>query len=75
MEENRTGKAVIAREDGDLTSLNGDEKIQVQYEVPFTSHATMEPMNCVAHVKKNSCEIWAPTQSPQRVQTTAANTL
>ena len=75
MEEKSTGKAVIAREDGDLTSLNGDEKIEVQYEVPFTSHATMEPMNCVAHVKKNSCEIWAPTQSPQRVQTTAANAL
>jgi isoquinoline 1-oxidoreductase beta subunit len=75
MEEKSTGKAVIAREDGDLTSLNSDEKIEVQYEVPFTSHATMEPMNCVAHVKKNSCEIWAPTQSPQRVQTTAANAL
>jgi len=75
MEEKSTGKAVIAREDGDLTSLNGDKKIEVQYEVPFTSHATMEPMNCVAHVKKNSCEIWAPTQSPQRVQTTAANAL
>jgi hypothetical protein len=28
MEEKSTGKAVIAREDGDLTSLNGDEKIE-----------------------------------------------
>lgn len=28
----------------------------------FAAHATMEPMNCVAHVTADRCVIWAPTQ-------------
>lgn len=36
--------------------------LEATYEVPFQAHATMEPMNCTAHVTKDSCEIWAPTQ-------------
>jgi isoquinoline 1-oxidoreductase beta subunit len=32
------------------------------FEVPFQAHATMEPMNCTAHVADGRCEIWIPTQ-------------
>jgi len=32
------------------------------YASPFAAHATMEPMNCVASVTADSCEVWAPTQ-------------
>lgn len=38
------------------------------YEMPFEAHATMEPMNCTAHVHDEICEVWAPTQNPQAVQ-------
>jgi isoquinoline 1-oxidoreductase subunit beta len=38
------------------------------YELPFQAHATMEPMNCVASVKANTCEIWAPTQGVEMCQ-------
>ena len=38
------------------------------YEIPFEAHATMEPMNCTAHVQDGICEVWAPTQNPQAVQ-------
>ena len=42
------------------------------YEIPFEAHATMEPMNCTAHVHDGICEVWAPTQNPQAVQTQVA---
>ncbi|MBH30993.1 MAG: hypothetical protein CMG71_03260 [Candidatus Marinimicrobia bacterium] len=72
-----SGKAVIARKEGDVTTAHkkAASVFEVQYEVPFTHHATMEPMNCVAHVGNGKCEIWVPTQVPQRVQTKAAEHL
>ena len=77
MEKKGRGKAVVAREQGDVPKAHKNAKsvFEAQYEVPFTHHATMEPMNCVAHVNKGKCEIWVPTQVPQRVQTTAAEYL
>ena len=29
------------------------------------AHATMEPMNCTVHIRKDSAEAWVPTQGPQ----------
>ena len=43
------------------------------YEIPFEAHATMEPMNCTAHVYDGICEVWAPTQNPQAVQLQVAS--
>jgi isoquinoline 1-oxidoreductase beta subunit len=34
------------------------------YEVPFFTHAPAEPMNCVADVRSDHCQVWAPTQNP-----------
>jgi len=42
--------------------------LEAVYETPFLAHATMEPVNCVADVRLDRCEIWAPTQNPQDVQ-------
>ncbi len=44
----------------------------MDYEVPFLAHATMEPMNCTAHVQTNRCDVWAPTQAQTSSQATAA---
>ncbi|HLO34075.1 MAG TPA: molybdopterin cofactor-binding domain-containing protein [Anaerolineales bacterium] len=46
--------------------------LEAVYEIPFEAHATMEPMNCTAHVHDGVCEVWAPTQSPQDVQSNVA---
>jgi isoquinoline 1-oxidoreductase beta subunit len=43
------------------------------YDIPFEAHATMEPMNCTAHVHEGICEVWAPTQNPQAVQSQVAS--
>ena len=47
-------------------------KVEAIYQVPFLAHATMEPMNCTVHVRKDGCEIWVGTQAIARVQAAAA---
>jgi isoquinoline 1-oxidoreductase beta subunit len=50
------------------------KKIESVYTVPFLHHATMEPMNCTAHVRpgEGACDVWAPTQNQTRAQEVAA---
>ena len=38
------------------------KKIDAVYEAPFLAHAPMEPLNCVAHVRADGCDVWASTQ-------------
>ena len=45
------------------------KKLHAVYEAPYLAHAPMEPMNCTAHVTKDRCEIWGPTQSAGISQT------
>ncbi len=40
--------------------------------MPFLAHATMEPMNCTVHVRRDGCDIWTGTQAMTLVQMTAA---
>src|SRR5438477_1812241 len=49
-------------------------KVEATYQVPFLAHATMEPMNCTVHVRKDGCEIWVGNQALGRAQATAAKT-
>ncbi|HWJ21928.1 MAG TPA: molybdopterin cofactor-binding domain-containing protein, partial [Gemmatimonadaceae bacterium] len=56
-----TGAAKTAYERGSYAAASGKE-IEATYELPFLAHATMEPMNCTAHVTADRVELWAPTQ-------------
>jgi isoquinoline 1-oxidoreductase subunit beta len=49
-------------------------RIEATYQVPFLAHATMEPMNCTVHVRKDGCEVWVGNQVLARAQATAAKT-
>jgi len=49
-------------------------KVEAAYEVPFLAHATMEPMNCTVHLRKDACEVWVGSQVAGRVQAAAAKT-
>lgn len=64
----------VARNDGDVGAAlqQAARRIEATYEVPYLAHATMEPMNCTADVRRDRCEIWAPTQNPQGSQSAAA---
>jgi isoquinoline 1-oxidoreductase beta subunit len=42
------------------------------YEVPYLAHAPMEPLNAVAHVKPDGCDVWAGTQYQTMDQKVAA---
>jgi isoquinoline 1-oxidoreductase beta subunit len=53
-------------------ALSGAENIlEAIYEIPFLAHAPMEPMTCVADVRADRAEIWAPTQDRQGALSTA----
>jgi isoquinoline 1-oxidoreductase beta subunit len=54
----------VARKVGDAPGViaKASKKIEAVYEVPFLSHAPMEPMNATALVKNGKCDVWAPTQ-------------
>jgi isoquinoline 1-oxidoreductase beta subunit len=60
----------VARHDGDPEPAvaGAASKLDAVYEAPFLAHATMEPMNCTAHVRADGVDIWAPTQFQTGVQ-------
>src|SRR6059036_1392602 len=67
----RAGQAgVVARHDGDPDAgrAAAATRLDADYELPFLAHATMEPMNCTAHVRADGVDIWAPTQFQTGVQ-------
>jgi isoquinoline 1-oxidoreductase beta subunit len=62
-----------ARASGTIVSATGDVDralsqaplvLDAEYDFPFLAHATMEPMNCTAHVHNGHCEIVGPLQMP-----------
>jgi isoquinoline 1-oxidoreductase beta subunit len=54
----------MARKEGDVTTAmnRAVKKLEAVYEVPYLAHAPMEPLNCVADVRPDGCDIWTGTQ-------------
>ncbi len=65
---------VVAQNIGEagIAIASAATKIEATYQVPFLAHATMEPMNCTVHLRKDECEIWIGTQAIARIQAMAA---
>ena len=63
-----------ARDDGDVAAAlaKAATRLEAVYEVPYLAHATMEPMNCTAHVRPDGCDIWTGTQAQSSAQDIAA---
>ncbi len=55
---------VVARKEGDVAKAmaGAAQKVEAVYQVPFLAHATMEPVNCTVHVRKDGCDVWVGTQ-------------
>lgn len=64
----------IGKESGDAEKAIAEAETVVEesYKLPYISHAQVEPINCTAHVEKERCRIWAPTQGQTVAQMTAA---
>jgi len=56
------GKSVRREGDPDAAFAKAAQKIEAVYEVPYLSHAMMEPLNCAVDLRADSCEIWTGTQ-------------
>jgi isoquinoline 1-oxidoreductase subunit beta len=71
----------LAKTPGMVAAKNGDvdaalakagKVIEADYDVPYLSHATMEPMNATAEVRADACEVWTGTQLQTADQAAAA---
>jgi isoquinoline 1-oxidoreductase subunit beta len=65
-----SGPGQVSRRSGDAgTALAAaPTRLSAVYRTAFQAHATLEPGNTTARVEGGTCEIWSPTQNPQRVQ-------
>ncbi|HEV2678750.1 MAG TPA: xanthine dehydrogenase family protein molybdopterin-binding subunit [Aliidongia sp.] len=67
-------QGVIAKDEGNAAGAiaKAATKLDAIYELPFLSHAPMEPVNCLLHVRADGAELWAGTQVPVRAQNAVA---
>jgi isoquinoline 1-oxidoreductase beta subunit len=66
MEQLVSAAGKSCRDEGDCDAVlarAGNKKIEAVYELPFTAHACMEPMNATVHVKPDGVEAWLSTQA------------
>jgi isoquinoline 1-oxidoreductase beta subunit len=70
-----------ASKDGATVRQTGDaagalksaaKTLRAEYQLQLLAHATLEPMNCLALVSDQGCDIWTSTQFPQGAQGAAA---
>ena len=68
----REGKVV--RRDGRFahTFKSAAHVLEAEYTVPYLAHATLEPMNCLAEVRRNGCDVWVGTQNQVDTQKVTA---
>lgn len=73
------GTPYIAEEDGDVEAAfaGAARTLEMTYTLPYLPHACMEVLSCTVRMTPatgtpTACEVWAPTQAPNSVLSTAA---
>ena len=69
------GPLVTAKEVGTAAAAlaaPGVQVVEALYEVPYLSHAPMEPMNCTVQISLDRVDVWIGTQAPMAVLGLAA---
>ena len=62
----KPGKVLREAGDVDAAMVKAARKVEAEYYLPHLAHATMEPPSATARIVNGHCEVWAPTQAPQR---------
>jgi isoquinoline 1-oxidoreductase subunit beta len=77
LDEGASAPGHVSRREGDpdRALAGAAARLSAVYRDGFFAHATVEPMNATARVGPRGCEIWAPTQNPQRARREAAKLL
>ena len=72
-----SGGGVAIHDSGDVPKAleAAAHRVEAVYELPYLAHAPMEPLNCVADFRGDSCELWASTQIPTEARQVVAKTL
>jgi isoquinoline 1-oxidoreductase beta subunit len=68
----KEGSVAAASGDAPKALAAAAQTIERSYKLPYLSHAQVEPINCTAHVEKNRCRVWIPTQAQTATQLTAS---
>ena len=68
----KPGSEAVKKGDARKALSEASKKVKATYFLPFVAHATMEPMNCTAHVQKDRCDVWVPTQGQTVAQMVAS---
>lgn len=68
----KPGLSAHKKGDFDAAFKKAKKKFDLTYEQPFQAHAPMEPLNAVAHVRADGCDIWAGHQGIGLVQMVVA---
>ena len=60
----------VARDDNDAPAkiAGAHTKLDAIYQLPFLSHAPMEPINTTLHIRPDGAELWVGTQVPVRAR-------
>ncbi len=73
MEElDKPGSKAVERGDVKKALEGATKKVKSTYFVPYVAHTLMEPINCTASVRKDRCDVWAPTQGQTVAQLVAS---
>jgi isoquinoline 1-oxidoreductase beta subunit len=68
---------VVATETGDPAAAEAAaaSRYEATFRMPMLAHLAMEPINCTAHVREDSCEIWVGCQRLALARRMAAEAL
>jgi len=68
----RNGDAWKTRGDTGRALRGAQRVIEAVYDTPYLAHGTLEPMNCVAEVRRDRCDVWTGTQWQTGAQAAAS---